>query len=114
MGYSPVKVFTVTMTSGTTFSTMIDMGTSYEGYILEVPSMSSGGNIYIQGAEASDGTFRRVYFKATSTTAAPVQVLSSVSNALVPIDTRLPQFVRIELSTATADAVYKFRIFGHN
>lgn len=114
MGYGPVKPFTVTMTSGATLSTLIDLGTSYEGYLLEVPSMSSGGDVYIQGADSSDGTFRRVYFNASTSTPAAVQIASSVSNALIPLNARLPQYVKIEVSTAATATPYKFRIFGHN
>lgn len=115
MGYGPVKAFTVTMISGATLLTVpVDLGTSYDAYLIGVPSMPSGTDVYIQGSDAVDGTYRRIYFNASTSTPSAVQIASSVSNAIVPINAKLPQFVKIELSTAATASTYVFKIFGHN
>lgn len=114
MGYCPVKVFTKTMPSGATLSDAIDLGTSYEHYLLELPSMASGGDVYLRGSDTIDGSYKRIYFNASSSTPTVAQIASSVSNAIIPLNLHLPQFVKIELSSATADTTYKFKIYGHN
>ena len=59
-GYGPVQAFSKSITSGITATSAYDLGgRAFESVYLEVPSMVSGTDFYIQGS--SDGTtFRRV------------------------------------------------------
>lgn len=107
-----LSVFTKSMASAATFSGEIDLGVTYANYAIEIPSMASGSEVFINGAETTGGTYRRIYFKATSATPVAIQIPSSVSNCIVNLNAALPRYVKVEVQSATADTAYTFRIYG--
>lgn len=59
MSYGPLSVFTATMASAGTVTSSLDLARSWKKVHLEVPTMASGADIYIQ-ASSDNSTFRRV------------------------------------------------------
>jgi len=112
----PVKAFPVTIaaqaTTAAVLSSEVDLGGSYNKMAIIIPSMTSGGDVGIYAAEATGGTFRRVYLSQT-VTSAPVafNVLSSITNCIVPIPGSY-QFVKVYMTTAATSAGNIFYILA--
>jgi hypothetical protein len=109
----PVSVFTVTMASGSTFSSAIDLSGSWAKTALRVPTMTSGTDVRLQVSDTIDGVFSALYHAPTAATAAPtvVNIPSSVSNCVVPIV--IPaRYVRVELTTITTSSINVFKVYG--
>lgn len=108
--FTPHVPFSVTIASGATLSSAITIPISRNHFHLEVPTMASGTDVYIQAS--IDGTnFRRVVYTPTLTNAAPgpIYLTSAITNCFVNIDILSPEYLKIELSTAmtATSAVFK-------
>jgi hypothetical protein len=114
MSYLPTRVFAfATMASGSTLSTYINVSVSYNKILLEVPTMTSGTNIYMQGAVSASGTFRRIMNPSTNVTGvAPsyFNIASSVTGGnFVEVPFVLP-YMKVELTTAMTDTTSNFNL----
>jgi hypothetical protein len=114
MSYMPTKVFSVaTMASDVTLSTYVALPYSFHRAYLEVPTMTSGCNVYVQGCATATGTYRRICNAVTAVTGAtpvPWNVNSSITQTVVELPLIMP-FMKVELSTAmTATSGVEFKI----
>jgi hypothetical protein len=94
------RVYAVQPASGATVSTAVQLGHSFRGYALEIPTMASGTDIYLQGSTDEGTTYRRIYFATEDSSPVVAQFPSSVTNGIYPIVGLLPDRVRVEFSTA--------------
>lgn len=97
--------FTRTLASAVTSSTEIDIGKAYSKVLLEIPTMPSGCDVFVQGARESGGTFRRIYNAGVNADSTPQAVFfdSTITNCFVEIPA-YTRFLKIELSaSAMAD-----------
>jgi len=109
----PVSVFTVTMASGATFSSAIDLSGSWGKTALHVPSMTSGTDVRLQVSDSLTGTFVPLYHAPTVATAAPtvINIASSITNCVVPVV--IPaRYVRVQLTTITTASINVFKVYG--
>lgn len=113
MSHGLYKVYTVTMASGGTLSSECDLGRGYENVYLEIPSMTSNSQHYIQVASVTGGTYRRVCHPAINSSTVGINDLaihSAATSRLVPIPNGF-QFYKIE-TTATCDSGEVYRILA--
>lgn len=113
MSYGPSAVYTVSMASGVTLSSAITFGRAWTQVHIEIPTMTSGTDIYFK--VSTDGVnFRRMYHAPTIANAAPgpFYVTSAVTNCIVDIDHRFDPYLKIELSTAMTATPATFKILG--
>ena len=106
----PVKVFTKSLSSGTTALTF-NIGGAYRSYMIAVPSMPSGGGDIRFAVSSDEGlTYKTLYHAPTVATAAPtvVNIPSSVCNCVVGLPT-LGQYFQVYLTTA-ATGTYGFSV----
>ena len=111
MSFNPHAVYSVTIASGVTLSSAMTTPICGNHWQLEIPSMTSGTDIYIKAS--SDGTtFRRIYHRPTLANSAPTPVLigSAVSNCMVDLDVLNYPYVKIELSTAMTATSAAFKV----
>lgn len=98
----PGYKYVVSMASGATLSTAIGPtpgGT--ERMAIEIHTMASGTNVYIQGAMSNDGTYRRLYQPpVSSATPVAMGVDSSITNCIASFDKVQAQYIKIEIATA--------------
>jgi hypothetical protein len=106
-----IKAFTTTIASAATSSSSVDLGGSYNGLMVGIPTMTSATDIFFRVSDTSDGTFRRIYHTPTVATAKPtaVQIDSSVTNCYVPIDCKA-QYFQIAYTSATTESSQTFKI----
>ena len=107
------KTYTVTMTTGSTLTSALDLGGSYGKLLLGIPTMTSGCNHYVHVGDSESGTFRRLYYPGYVDTGDPavVDIDSSVTNCYVPIEAHA-QYVKLEVSTAASDTSHTYKIIG--
>ncbi|MAH48288.1 hypothetical protein CMI37_20860 [Candidatus Pacearchaeota archaeon] len=112
MGYSPQSRFKVTIASGVTLSSAIDLGRGWPHTQIEIPTMASGTDIYFQCANTLDGTYRGHHHRLTNSTATPgaMYVDSSVTNCFVHLEFINDRYMKIELSTAMTATSAEFHI----
>lgn len=105
-GLQAILNFSVSIASGATLSSAVDLGTdSYGALSLCIPTMTSGTDIYLRGSH--DGaTFRRTYSEAGSA----LTYASTVTQANVGVSGFNYRYLKIELSTAMTAASAGFDI----
>lgn len=112
------RVLTITMTTGLTVTTSLDMIKIWDRVMLEVPTSTSGCDLYLQGANYLGGTFRRVTFPVplTATAQNPIdfKIGSAVTTRIIPIEVVLPRFIKVEASTAQTDTTRTFNFLCAN
>ena len=108
-----IKPFTVTLTTGSTETSAVDLGGAYGTIMLGIPTMTSGCDHYIKVSDSSDGTFRRLYYPGYVDTATPavVGISSSVTNCYIPIEAHA-RYIKVEVSTAASDTSHVYKIIG--
>lgn len=111
--FGPPRIFYVNPASGATLSTGLDLGGSYKAYALEIPTMASGTDIYLQGSVDGGTTYRRIYFKTEDSSPVVVQFPSSVTNGIYQVDAALPSLVKVEFSTAITATSPTIRLICH-
>ncbi len=101
--------YSVSITSGVTLSSAIDLGQAWNHVYLQVPTMASG-DLYIKGSPAVGGTFYRVCKDAgnTATVHVDFKIGSATSQRIVPIPTGGCRFVKVENSSGCTDIVTTF------
>lgn len=107
----PISVFTVSMASGGTLTTYIDLGGSWENCYLQVPSMISNTQHHIQTATDYDQIYRRVKHPAINSLTVGTNdfaITSSATNCVIPMPNGL-RFIKIE-TTATVDSGETYKI----
>ena len=114
MAYKRTLPYVVTMTSGNTLTSEVDLSQSYDKILLGIPTMTSGCDVLIQVAEKSGGTYRNLYHEPVvdSTTPTKLQINSSVTQAYVPLHIQGSQYMKVELSTAMTATSVEFDIVG--
>jgi hypothetical protein len=113
MSMGPPVVHSVAAPAAATFSTAVDLGGSYRYYAIEIPTMTSATDIYIQGASTDGGTYRRIYFATEDSSPVVCQFPSSVTNGIYAIVGPLPRYVRTEYSSANTAAVPTIKFICH-
>lgn len=99
------------MASGATSTTAIDLEGGWNKIAIVIPTMTSGGDIYLQASDSLTGTFRRV-FHDSNTNSAVVGAhyfTSVVTNCIIPLHNVNVRFMKVELSTAAADQGFTFK-----
>lgn len=103
-----VQVFTLSMSSGTSFSSAMDLDLTPRWATLIVPSMASGSDVRIWASDSLSGTYRRMAYMG-ATGPALYTIASSVTDCAVPFPA-YARFVKVQLSTATSNTAYTFKI----
>jgi len=102
MAHGIHNVFLATMASAGTLTSEINLGRSWHRMKIESPARSNT-TLYVQAANASGGTFRRIYAEGNATTSpALFQVASNATNVMIPIPAGY-QFIKIESQDAISD-----------
>lgn len=107
----PVSVYRTSMASGATSTTAIDLQHSWSRIHLVIPTMTSGGDIYLLASDSLTGTYRRV-FHDSNTNSAVVGAhyfTSVVTNCIIPLHNVQLQYLKVELTTAAADQGFTFK-----
>ena len=118
MGIGVSSIFSVSMTSGATLTSSIDLGQSWETVYLAIPSMVSGTDIYLRaGVSATDTVGYRVMHPVVNSSSAQVQtfvIASAVSgNKLIPVPGGF-RYLFVEYSTATTATSHVFKVVCGN
>jgi hypothetical protein len=111
MGFSAGgKVFSQDVASGaTSASDAVNLFQSWDRVFLEIPTFASGGTHYVQGSDASDGTFRRIYVVDPADGADNVvQFAQATSQCLIQIPAGF-QFYKVENTTGCTDTTTTYR-----
>lgn len=99
MGWGAYVVHDATVSSFATSSdSEVDLGRAWHSVYLEIPTMISNAQLYIQVASDSGGDFRRVYHPSLNSSTVGTNVFAIVSattNAVVPIPAGA-QFLKVE------------------
>ena len=113
MSYGVVRGYIGTMATGATLTSSFNLSErSWTIVYIDIPSMASGTDIYIQGAASSGGPFRRIHhpvLNAATFESNTFVIGSSCTNRLVLIPTGL-RFLKIEQSTAMTDTASVFNL----
>jgi hypothetical protein len=111
MGYGKSSEFSLDLASGaTTTSDSIDLGHAWDRVYLRIPTMTSGGTMYIQGS-VDNSTFKRVY--ATDEANGTVQIFQiaqTITNCVVPLPVEGIRYLKVENTTGMTDATTTFKI----
>jgi len=99
-----VKAYPVTMASGTTLSSEVDLQKPYEKMFLAVPTMASG-SLFIQVSYESGGRYSRIQ----STPGTDFSINSSATQRVIALPTGF-RFMKIENSSGATDVVTTFRV----
>jgi hypothetical protein len=113
MGWGVHSVFSVSIASAVSQSSAIDLGRSWQNVILGIPSTTSGTDYGVMVSDASDGTYRRLNHAPTNSAVAtvnPVQIASTVTNAMVPLPATGFRFMKILHTSQTVDSSYAYKI----
>ena len=111
MTIGPVRPYSVTMNSGLTLTSAVDLGGGYNGYMIGVPTMTSGTDIRVKCSQTEDGTYRPLYITPNAGSATPIvfNIPSSVTNCFVPVE-NTARYIKIEFTTATTASSHIFEI----
>ena len=111
MTIGPVLPYSVTMNSGLTLTSALDLGGGYNGYLLGIPTMTSATDIRLRCSPTLDGTYRPLYLEPVAGTQTPVvfNANSTVTNCYVPIKTSA-RFIKVEFTTATTASSHVFEL----
>jgi hypothetical protein len=111
MGVGIQRSFAVTMASGGTLTSALNLGKTFQKVYLDVPSMTSNSNIHIHAAASVSGTYRRVALPVIGTATIghnTFTIGSATTNRVLEIPAGL-QFIKIE-TTATCDSGQIFNV----
>lgn len=103
-GISP-RVFTLTLASATTLTGASQELPAYKKAYLEIPTFATATRTFLQAANATSGTYRRVCNDTVNTATAETNdwaVASAFNNRIVPLPAGLG-YVKVEVGTALAD-----------
>lgn len=103
MGYGPISVFTVTITSGATLSSEISLGRSWKKVYIDPTGAAS--EVRIQAAATTGGTYRQVYHPPINSSTVGNNIFkigSAVSGGICEIPAGL-QYIKIETTAAVSN-----------
>lgn len=111
MTIGPVLPYSITMNSASTLTSAVDLGGGFNGYLLGIPTMTSGTDVRLRCSPSLGGTYRALYLEPLAGSATPVvfNVASTVTNCYVPIKTSA-RFLKVEFTTATTASSHVFEI----
>lgn len=115
MSQGPRAVYTTTLASNVTLSSELDLTRAWKTVYIEIPTMASG-DIYIQGAAVTGGTFRRVgIFQVTTATAASFpdfKIASTTTQRMVPLPAAVAalQYIKVESSSGCTQVVTTYNL----
>ena len=106
MSYAPVQRFAVTFPSGSTTSSEVNISKSHSRVMVELPSGTTF-NLFVQGANSSGGSFKRIYHTVSDGDAAvtAIEITSATAGAngaIVPLP-HYAQYMKLETGTAVAN-----------
>ena len=105
MSVGPTSVFDLSVIATETLSSGVDLGGAYADYSVVVPTMPSATTITFLGSETLAGTYRTIYIKPTAAAASvPVQVASTVNNAIVGVDIK-SRYLKLECASAPTTTI---------
>lgn len=107
-----VKYFSVDVTSGATLSSALDLKQGWGELALQIPSFSSGDDIYLQGAITSNGTYVRIMHPPVNTGTAEVndfKIESGLAGRIIPIPATF-QHLKVELNSGQTDVTSTFNV----
>jgi hypothetical protein len=115
MSVGVFQVFYKTMVSGGTSTSGYDFGRAFQKVYLEIPSLTSGTDFYLQAS--SDGsTFRRLMQPVVNTSSVQVQTFvigSAATNRIVEVPAG-HRYMKVEVTTALTDTVNVFKFICGN
>lgn len=105
MSYGPIQVFNVAIASGTSTSSLIDLGKSQRQLACYVTTMTTNAMITIYGCATATGTFKPVFERVNT---APVQhqivtIATSTSGNWWVIDAPPFQYLKMITSATVTD-----------
>lgn len=106
------RYFTLDVTSGATLSSALDLQQGWREVSLKIPSFSSGDDIYLHGAIASNGTYVRIMHPPVNTGTAEVndfKIESGLAGRIIPIPSTY-QHLKIELNSGQTDVTSVFHV----
>ena len=107
-----VKVFPIDLSSGATLTSAINLAQGWSEVSLQIPSFSSGSDIYIHAATTEAGTYTRVMFPPVNSGTAETndfEIASGLAARIIPIPSNY-QFLKVELSTGQTDTTSSFNV----
>lgn len=104
----------VSMASAVSITSGFDLGKPWTRLAVQIPSMASGSDVYVLGSTDGGTTYKRVFHAPTLASATPtaVFVTSGVTNCIVQLPPLAIRHIQFQLSTATTDTPYTFKIFA--
>lgn len=110
--YNQGAAFSTTIDSGVTLSDAIDLGRGWENLTVEIPTMTSGTDIFFQGSSELNGTYRRCHHGLTNSLDNPaaINIDSSVTQCFVPLDAIHLRYLKVELGTAMTATAATFKV----
>lgn len=111
MTMGSVNPFTITMTSGSTLTSAMDLGGGYNKTMLGIPTMTSGTDVRLRTSDQLDGTYRPIYLEPVAGTTTPplLNIASSVSNCYIPINIA-SRYLKVEHTTATTASAHEYKV----
>ena len=110
-------VFKVTMASGVTLSSLVDLGAAWKTVYMQIPTMTSGTEIYLKAGlnTASTDGFRIMHPPVNTATAQlhTFSVASGVTQRVVPVPGGIRNMF-VEYSTATTATSQTFYFYCGN
>lgn len=104
------RAYSATVASGLTFSSAIDLGEAPQWLTLMVPTMASGADIRVFYSDVIDGTYLRGgVMNNTTGNALLYNIPSGITQAALNIPV-YGRFIQVQLSTATTDTAYIFKV----
>ena len=109
MGFEPFKVFSVDMTSGATKTSGIDLGGhAWERVAVEIPTMTSGGTLYVQSS-SDDSTYRRISQPDGGSSVVNFQIAQTVTNTVAQLPPGPYRYMKVENTSGTTDTTVTFK-----
>jgi hypothetical protein len=107
MGSIKGTYFSKTMGATATLTSAYDLGRTWRNVSVEIPSMASASDFYIQASVTESGTFRRITHPVPNTSSVQLndfRISSAVTARIVPIPADY-QYIKIEASTMNTAAL---------
>ena len=105
MGVGAHRPYQVSMASGASLTTSVDLGRAWAKVYLDPTGAAS--EVRLQAAQILDGTFRQVYHPSINSSTAGANIFkipSSVSGGLIELPAGL-QHIKLETTAAVANGV---------
>jgi hypothetical protein len=99
------RVFSVTVASGATSSSEVDLGAHFSRALINIPASNTWDTQLLVAADTG-GTYANLYTGIST----QFTVASSISNAMIPVE-NVGRWVKIEVTTAAADGA-SYNIVG--